>query len=188
MTGAHGGRSGDDTIEVQRVALRHGHRFPAPGRATHVIGVRGRPAIVSLDDLFGQDGQAADGHEFEIERGLLVAHKAPVEASAGTLMARVAAGHREAARQGGLVSGSLVADRFTDRAVQSATALLQIIADPIVGQRDRKANAVGLPVRSSAPVDDSVHAAMRRQHGTGLASTSCRWSGSDHRRARNLNL
>ena len=125
-----------------------------------------RPAIVNFHDPLRHDGQPPDCQKLKIEHGLLILHEACIEPTAGALVAGIAGGHREAARKGRLRPGGLRPDRLGDRSVQAAAALLQILAGPFLRKGDGKADAVRLDIRSRAAIDDAIHAAARRQHGS----------------------
>ena len=129
-----------------------------------IIRMRRRPAVVALDDLLGQYRHAADGDEFEVQRGLLILHEGAIERTTRTLMTGIGCGHGKATSQRRLISGGLSSGRFSDRAVQTAATLLQILSRPVVGKRDSEAGAVGLAV-SCLCVDPSF-----RRCGNGPAT------------------
>ncbi len=117
VPGSHRGRTGDDAVEVERIALRHQHGFAASGGTSHIVGMRRRPAVIALDDLPGQYRDAADGDEFEIQRGLLILHEGTVECTTRALMSGIGGGNGKAASERGLISGSLSAGWLADSAV-----------------------------------------------------------------------
>src|SRR5690348_6211010 len=125
MTGALGGRSRNDAVEVGRVALRHDHRLAASGGAADEVRMRGRPAVVCFDDLFREHGDARVRDVLEIESGLLILLEAAVEGSAGAGMAGVGGGNCKSANQCGLGALELTAGRLGYGAVETAAAHLQ---------------------------------------------------------------
>ena len=150
MSGSHRGRAGHDAVEVERIALRHQHRFASACGASDEVGMRRRLAVVTLDDLFRQHGHASDRDVFEVERGLLILHESAIETAAGTLMAGVGGGDGETARPAPVDRPRPALRWALQRAVQAAAALLQILSGPVVGKRDGEADAVGLAVRACA--------------------------------------
>src|SRR5439155_18715290 len=133
-------------IEVRRVSLGHQHRFAATGRAAHVIGMCGGPAVVSLNDLFCYNRQPPDRDEFEIEHSLLILHETSVEPASGALVTGIAGRDCEAAVERRPVAGSLPPGGFGYGTIQSAASLLQELAAPILGKRDSEPDTVRLAV------------------------------------------
>ena len=172
MARAHCGRARDDAVEVQRIALRHEHRFASAGRTADEVGMRRRLAIVGFDDLLREHRNAPVRDEFEVECGLLVLHEGAVESAAGALMSGVGGGDSETAYQRRLVSRGLRSGRLSNGAVQATAALLQKLAGPVIRKGDRETDAVCLAIRTCAFVHDAVDAAMCRQHGAGAAAST----------------
>jgi hypothetical protein len=104
-------------------------------------------------------------------------------------MAGVAGGDCEATRERRPVPGSLRSNGFGDRAVQTTTALLEILASPILGKCNGKADAVGLAIGPGSAIDDAVDAAVRRQLWTRLSAPAPgRRACQDHFGTGNLDL
>ena len=127
MTGSHRRSTGNDSVEVERIALRHEHGFASACRATDEVGMRRRPAVVTLDDLSRQHGDAAVSDVLEVESGLLILHEGAIERAAGTLVAGIGRRNSEASSQCRLISGGLSSGGLSNGAVQAAAALLQSI-------------------------------------------------------------
>src|ERR1043166_2896249 len=155
-------RAGHDALEVGGIALGHQHGFASAGRTAREIGVIRGAAVVLRDDLFGETGDAADGLIREVERGLLLALECAVE-GVRSGVACVRRDDREPANERGSRPCRLRAKWEGDAAVQSAAALLQKAAVPVVGKVDGEADAVRFAVGARAPIDDPVDAAVRRQ-------------------------
>jgi len=84
----------------------------------------------------------------------------------------------EAAGERRRVAGGRRANRRRDAAVEAAATLHQQAPVPVVGQRDREADSVRLPVDARAAIDDGIDAAVRRQRpGGGRARRRRRRTG-----------
>ena len=174
IAGAHGGRAGDDAVEVGGIAFGHQHRFAAPGRTAGEIGVVDRLAVMLRDDALRDFSHAADGDVREVEAGLLILLEAAVE-PAFALMAGVGTCDCEAARESGIATGRTCAEGKLHRAIEAAAALQQKTSIPVLRQRDGEADAVSRAVGSGSLVNHSIDAAVRRQfHRRSRASTSGR--------------
>ena len=141
IAGAHGGRAGDDAVEIGRIALGHQHGFAAAGGTAGEVRMIDGLAVMLRHDSLGDFGDAADGDVCEIEAGLLILLEAAIEAAAA-FMASIGAGDREAARESGISACPTCADGNLHRAVEAAAALKQKAPVPVLRQRDGKADAV----------------------------------------------
>src|SRR5690606_37905332 len=152
-------RASDDAVKEVRIALRHDHRFAATGRTADKIRVLGWPAIVLRDDLLADFGDLADGLVEEVQCRFLVLEETRVEVAA--LVTRISADDGIALGEGGTIASVLRAGRRVHRTIESTAALEQETAVPAVGQRNRKADGIGLVVAADAFVDGALDAAVR---------------------------
>src|SRR5580698_5118287 len=148
-----------------------------------------RAPIIRRDRLFRQLSDAPDCHVVKIEASLLVAEKAAIEAA--TLVTAVGRDHGESASERRRLTGCLGTQRRSDAAVQSAAALKQESAIPLIGQREGKTNPVRFSIRAFALIDHSIHAAERRKRGARWAWRRSRYRfrfGDGERHAMHLEL
>src|SRR5687768_14807616 len=139
--------------------------------------MRYRLAVITLDDLFREHGDAPVRDVFEVESGLLILHEAAIEPAAGALVSGIGCRDGEAANQSRLIPCGLRSGGFSNGTVEAAAALLQILSGPVVGKSNSEADAVGLAVRSGPFVHHAVDAAMRRQFRSGRASATASCTG-----------
>ena len=177
MSRAHRGSACNDAVEVERIALRHEHRFASAGGAADEVGVRYRLAVITLDDLFREHGDAPVRDVCEVESGLLILHEAAIERAAGALMSGIGCRNGEPANQSRPIARRLRSGGFSNGAIEATAALLQILSGPVVGKSDCEADAVGLAVRSCALVHHAIEAAMRGQFRSGCASAPASCTG-----------
>ena len=79
--------------------------------------MRYRLAVVALDDLLCEHGDAAVRDIFEIERGLLILHEAAIERAPGALMSGIGRRDGETANQCRLIARDLRSGGFSNGAV-----------------------------------------------------------------------
>src|SRR5690606_27124096 len=82
MSGAHGRRADNDTVEQLGIALRGEHAFASAGRAAGHVAVADIASVIELGHSLAIDRHRADRSLREVERGALVGHETVVEAGA----------------------------------------------------------------------------------------------------------
>src|ERR1700733_11149157 len=97
-------------------------------------------------------------------------------------MPRVGGDDGEAPRERGIVARSLRAEGKKDVSVQSAAALKQESAAPVVGERDFKSDCVRFAVEAGARIHYAIDTAIRRDRDGNRLGSNRRCAQSTGRR------
>ena len=150
-----GGRSGDDAVEVLRIALRFHHRLPPAPRAADEVGVIGGLLVVVRDDRLRRLGGQVDGAMTEVLLPLGVVER-PAGLDTVPGVPGVGPDRRVAALQGAAAMRVQRARLVLHGSDEAAAAAHQEAAVPVVGQQELEVDL---------RLDGPGHLAVRRQLG-----------------------
>ena len=181
------GRAGQQAVVKIGVALGSDHRVAtAVGAAGHVVALR-LLAVMALDQRLSHRPDRAVGAVAIVAPGLRVQAKQVAAHQTGScvgrvfaLMARIAADHREAARQRIGRQHAHVAQRRLDDAVVAAVDLVQKALVPGLRQTHLEADRVALAIDTGTLAELALHQTVRRvafvvsRHRAGLGDAQAR--------------